>query len=140
MGHELGPKPISSVYAKIFGLLALLAYMLANVWCFYSQNGEMLARSGALGVAAAIVAFAANRPEVEWFQSRLRLYDKAVITGELDDLPVAERSRIDAEFEAERRALEKNRRSELILLVASTLQWGFGDLVFNTMKCGERVC
>ncbi|WP_300442783.1 hypothetical protein [uncultured Mameliella sp.] len=114
--------------------LLIASWVALSLFClFFLKNTEAFQRAGSFGVAVTIIAFALTYSEIKDIECELegllgRAKDFDPSASEVVGIHKIEASLTSMDIRT--KSLQtKVRTAELIALVTSTIQWGYGDLV-----------
>jgi hypothetical protein len=127
----------------------LAAWVIGSVLSVAYGTPEMFQRFGSLGVAAAVLFFTDRLTKIEL--SRQRSVEKLLheygveleaMKAGTDPKEIPDRGYVidflteEREFDKLRATADRFSLANIVLLTLSTLQWGFGEMIFETIAPG----
>ena len=135
--------------SRIVAGIGLLAWVIGSLVSLVYGSPEMFQRFGSLGVAAAVLFFTDRLTKIEL--SRQRSVEKLLheygveleaMKAGTDPREIPERGYVidflteEREFDKLRATADRFNLGNIVLLTLSTLQWGFGELIFSNLAPG----
>ena len=130
-------------------MLLIFCWISGSMFSLFYGNADLFQRMGAFGVFSGIILMANAAYSVD-VEERKRIFEKEKNTRKID---------MEAEMfgEPSNYRISTNRwlsecekyywrqkkglvTAEILLLGLATLQWGFGDMIVNILRCGGLSC
>lgn len=136
-------------FSQIVAGVGLAGWVVGSLLSILFGTPEMFQRFGSLGVAAAVLFFTDRLTKIEL--SRQRSVEKLLheygveleaMKAGTDPKEIPDRGYVidflteEREFDKLRATADRFSLANIVLLTLSTLQWGFGEMIFETIAPG----